>query len=42
MKKVSKNRCKSNDSKGPRKFYQYVLETIWAGAASVTVGHWVP
>lgn len=32
----------SNDSKSPRKFYQFVLETVWAGAVSATVGHWVP
>lgn len=32
----------SNDPKSPRKFYQFVLETVWASAVSMTVGHWVP
>lgn len=43
MKKTRKHkRISSNDSRGPRKFYQFAMETVWAGAASVTVGHWLP
>ena len=39
-KKHKKHR--SNDSDTPRKFHQYVLETIWAGYAGAMAGRWLP
>jgi hypothetical protein len=42
MNKTGKHKKNSNDSKSPRKYHQFVLETIWAGAAGVMVGRWLP
>lgn len=33
---------KSNDPQGSRKFHHYVLETMWAVAASGAAGRWLP
>ncbi|WP_262491359.1 hypothetical protein [Nocardioides marmotae] len=44
MKKTPKHKkmMKSNDPQGPRKFHNYVQETIWAVGASVMAGRWLP